>query len=58
MVHELAYTPYGGGGYCFSRSEILDMELQDILWHIERRRKARAEDAEGIKRALAAQRTG
>ena len=51
MVHALAYTPYGGGGYCFTRADILDMELQDILWHIKRKGEARAAEADALKKA-------
>lgn len=51
MVHALAYTPYGGGGYTFTRADVLDMELQDILWHIKRKGEARKAEYEAIKKA-------
>jgi hypothetical protein len=50
-VHFLTYRSYGGAGYGFSFSDVMDMELDLIIWFRDRLARAFRDDAERLRRA-------
>jgi hypothetical protein len=53
-IHRLTFTTYGGSGYGFSRSEVLDMPCDEIEWLLKRGEIADRQTAEAIQKAKGA----
>lgn len=51
IVDALCYVAHGGSGYGFTMADVLEMELGDAIWYVERLHENRQAEAAAIKRA-------
>lgn len=51
MIDALCYQAHGGSGYGFTRADVLDMDVPEAQWLIERLSENRDTEAAAIKRA-------
>ncbi len=51
ILDALCYQAHGGSGYSFTRADVLDMEVREARWLIERLGENRATEAAALKRA-------
>ncbi len=53
MLDALCYQAHGGSGYSFTRADVLDMDVREAQWMIERLGENRDAEAAAMKRARA-----
>lgn len=51
MTFELCYSQHGGSGLNFTRSDVLEMELDEIDHYLETLDRRRNTEADAIKKA-------
>lgn len=51
MLDALCYQAHGGSGYGFTRADVLDMDVREAQWLIERLGENRDAEAAAMKKA-------
>jgi hypothetical protein len=51
LVAGLNYQAHGGGGFSFSRDEVLEMPLEEAIWYHKELVDRREKEADAIERA-------
>ncbi len=51
-IFQLCWTQHGGSGLGFTRSEVLELDLRELSWWLERVQDQRGREARAIERAV------
>ena len=51
-IFQLCWTQHGGSGLGWTRSEVLELDVRELSWWLERVQEQREREARAIERAV------